>query len=72
LLLNIPCAVDFNWWGHSVCAIRLVRVEAGSYGLGIDNSWTDSWETKGYGILRGQKAVPDGAIAVRTTVASET
>ncbi len=70
LLMNIPCAVDFNWWGHSVCAIRLVRVEAGSYGIGIDNSWTDSWESNGYGILRGNKAIPDGAIATRVTVAS--
>jgi hypothetical protein len=70
LLLNIPVAVDFNWWGHSVCAIRLVRVEAGSYGIGIDNSWTDSWEDNGYGILRGQKAIPDGAVATRVTTVS--
>jgi hypothetical protein len=70
LLLNIPCAVDFNWWAHSVCAIRLVRVEAGSYGLGIDNSWTDSWGENGYGVLRGSKAIPDGAVALRVTGAS--
>ena len=65
LLLNIPCAVDFNWWSHSVCAIRLVRVEAGSYGLKIHNSWTDNWGENGMGILRGSKSIPDGAVATR-------
>lgn len=68
LLLNIPCAVDFNWWSHSVCAVRLVRVEAGSYGLEIRNSWGESWENKGNGILRGNKAIPDGAIAFRQVI----
>lgn len=24
LLLNIPVIVDFNWWGHSVCALDVV------------------------------------------------
>jgi hypothetical protein len=60
-------AWDFNWWGHSVGGIRLVKVEAGSYGRKIRNSWTDSWGDRGFGILRGSKAVPDGAIAVRVT-----
>ena len=65
LLLNIPCAVDFNWWSHSVCAIRLVRVEAGSYGLAIINSWTDGWGDRGIGILRGSRSIPNGAVATR-------
>lgn len=68
LLMNIPCAVDFNWWGHSVCALRLVRVEAGSYGLKIWNSWADSWGDRGMGILRGSKALPNGAVATRTVM----
>lgn len=67
LLLNVPVAVDFNWWSHSVCAIRLVRVEAGSYGLKILNSWSDQWGDLGTGILRGSHAEPDGAIATRVT-----
>lgn len=70
LLSNIPCALDFNWWGHSVCGIRLVRVEAGSYGIKIWNSWADSWGDRGMGILRGSKAVPNGAVATRTTTIS--
>lgn len=70
LLLNIPCALDFNWWGHSVCGTRLHRIEAGSYGPGIDNSWTDGWEKLGYAILSGNKGRPDGAVALRAMNAS--
>lgn len=70
LLTGVPCAVDFNWWGHSVCALDLVEVEAGSFGIRILNSWSDSWGENGTGILRGSKAVPDGAIATRVTGAS--
>lgn len=70
LLSGIPCAVDFNWWAHSVCGVDLVEVEPGSFGLNVHNSWTDSWGNKGYGILRGSKAIPDGAVALRVTGAS--
>jgi C1A family cysteine protease len=66
LLSRIPCAVDFNWWSHSVCALDLVEVEAGSFGLRIWNSWADSWGERGTGVLQGQKAIPDGAVALRT------
>lgn len=65
LLCNIPVAVDFNWWSHSVCAIRLVRVEAGSYGLEILNSWGMSYGDNGTAVLQGSRATPDGAIATR-------
>lgn len=67
LLSNVPCAVDFNWWAHSVCAMDLVEVEAGSFGLLILNSWTDQWGDRGTGILRGSKAIPNGAVALRVT-----
>lgn len=70
LLLNIPCAVDFNWWGHSVCALRLVRVEAGSYGIKIWNSWTDQWGELGMSVLRGSRSIPDGAVATRAVIAA--
>lgn len=65
LLAGIPVAVDFNWWSHSVCAIELVEVEAGSFGLRILNSWSDQWGENGTGILRGSKCIPDGAVAFR-------
>lgn len=67
LLCNVPCAIDLEWWGHSVCATQLVRVEAGSYGLRIDNSWSDQWEDQGTSVLRGQKAIPMGAVALRAS-----
>jgi hypothetical protein len=70
LLTNVPVALDFNWWGHSVCGIRLVRVEAGSYGIKILNSWSDAWGDRGMGVLRGPRAIPDGAIATRVVRAS--
>lgn len=70
LLSGIPCAVDFNWWSHSVCALDLVEVSAGSFGLRIWNSWSDSWGDRGMGVLQGSKAIPDGAIATRVTGAT--
>jgi len=70
LLCNIPVAVDFNHWSHSVCAIELVETERNSFGLKILNSWSDQWGDKGTGILRGSKAIPDGAVALRVTGAS--
>lgn len=65
LLVNNPIQVDFNWWSHSVCAMRLVVVERGSYGLLIWNSWGDEWESDGMVVLRGNKARPNGACGPR-------
>jgi hypothetical protein len=72
LLSGIPCAVDFNWWSHSVCGADLVEVEPGSFGLRILNSWSNSWGERGAGILRGSKAIPDEAVAMRVTGISPT
>ncbi|MGL6095051.1 MAG: hypothetical protein ACRC7O_04525 [Fimbriiglobus sp.] len=63
------CAVDFNWWGHSVCALQIVEIEAGSFGLMILNSWAN-WGERGLAVLRGGKAVPDGAIGLFAATAS--
>jgi hypothetical protein len=65
LFVNQPCPTDFNWWGHSVCSLRWVRIEAGSWGLLILNSWKD-WGRHGLAVLRGNKAKPDGALCIRT------
>lgn len=70
LLTNTPVALDFNWWGHSVAGIRLVKVENGSYGIKIWNSWSDSWGDRGMGILQGNRAIADNAIAIRSSIAS--
>lgn len=65
LLNNVPCATDFNWWGHSVMACDLVEVEPGDFGIRIRNSWRDSWGDLGFSVLRGSKCKPDGAVAIR-------
>ena len=63
LFNNQAGPVDFNWWGHSVCAIRWVRIEPGDFGLLILNSW-QGWGRHGLGVLRGSKRRPDGALSI--------
>lgn len=67
LLANIPCALDFNWWGHSVIGLDPVEVSANQFGIRIRNSWTDGWGDKGFSVLTGQKAIPNGAVGLRVT-----
>lgn len=64
--LNIPGPGDYNWWGHSVCRVRWVRIERGSWGQLILNSWK-GWGRHGLGVLRGNKAICNGALAIRLT-----
>lgn len=65
---NTPAPSDFNWWGHAVCQIRWVRIEPGSWGPLILNSWK-GWGRHGLAVLRGNKAIANGAVAIRSTVA---
>jgi hypothetical protein len=69
LLLNIPVALDYDEWSHSICGIRWVRLEAGVYGPKILNSWTNGWGDKGTGIIQRGWTV-DSAVALRVTGAS--
>lgn len=68
LLLGYPIAADFNWWGHSVCISDLVSINP--LRVRVWNSWSDSWSEKGMGILEGNKAKPDAAIALRSLTSS--
>lgn len=74
LLLGFPLVSDFNWWGHSVATMSLEQIDpadvVGSLITWILNSWGDSWSEKGAGQLKGRKAIPDDAIALRVTKAS--
>lgn len=63
---NIAGPRDYKWWGHSVCGIRWVRIERGSWGQLILNSWK-GWGRFGLGVLRGNKAICDGGLAIRLT-----
>lgn len=65
LLLGIPLAMDFNWWGHSVCGVRLMSWKP--FKPRIWNSWTDSWSDEGMGDLEGNRGMPNGCIAVRVS-----
>jgi hypothetical protein len=63
---NLPGPRDYSWWRHSVCGIRWVRIERGSWGQLILNSWR-GWGRHGLGVLRGNKAICNGGLSIRTT-----
>ncbi len=70
LLTGVPVACDFMWWGHAVCALDLVEVSPGQFGVRIVNSWGnwsqgDQW---GMAVLTGSRAVPDNAVAPRSVI----
>lgn len=65
---NIPCPSDFNWWGHSVCQVRWVRISAGNWGPLILNSWK-GWGRFGLAVLQGSKRTSTGALGIRATAA---
>lgn len=57
---NTPAPTDYNEMSHSMCQIRWVRTEPGSWWPLIINSWKN-WGHYGLGVLRGMDA--DGAVA---------
>ena len=65
LLCNIPVALDYNWWGHSVMGCDAVEVSKNSFGIRPRNSWTDNYGDKGFFVLQGSKAIPDNAVGFR-------
>ncbi len=68
LLSGIPVVSDFNWWGHSVCSLNLESLSP--FQTRIWNSWSDTWSDNGTGILSGNRAIPDGAVAPRVIAGS--
>lgn len=65
---NLPGPRDYHWWGHSVCGLRWVRIERGSWGQLILNSWRN-WGRHGLAVLRGNKAICNGGLSIRSTTA---
>lgn len=65
LLLNIPLILDFNHWSHSVMGLCLKSLNP--LRITIWNSWSDQWGDLGEGDLVGNKAIPDGAVAIRVS-----
>jgi hypothetical protein len=77
LLQNIPVVKDENWWGHSICGLDAYEFDSSlplsdinRWGVRIWNSWSDSWSDRGMGLLRGNKAVSNGAVASRVVLAA--
>lgn len=66
LLLNVPCPVDFNWWGHSVLAVRAAWLDGEAVPV-IRNSWGDRWGDRGFAPLQGQRKFPNSALALVST-----
>lgn len=61
LMNNQPTPSDFREWGHSVCAIRRVRIERGSWGPLIINSWL-GWGRFGLAVIRNWFPMGAGSI----------
>lgn len=68
LLRRMPVPCGYNWWGHEVTAIDPVWLD-GTVAIRIRNQWR-GWGTNGYGILQGNKMLPDDAVTPRTRLAS--
>lgn len=71
-LSNTPVPSDWNFMGHSVCTLRWVRLERGSWAPLILNSWK-GWGWRGLGVIRGtghRYAVPNNAVGVRAPSAT--
>lgn len=66
-LTNVPCPVDYNRFGHSMCMVRFVRFEKGAWGVLVLNSWRN-WGFRGLGVLA--EMYPDNAIGIRSTTPS--
>ncbi len=67
---NLPGPVDFNWWSHSVCFLRWVRIAAGNWGPLILNSWLN-YGRFGLAVLQGEHGKPDGALTFYGVTVSE-
>jgi hypothetical protein len=71
LFQNNACAIDLAAWGHSVCALRWVRVERGVFRPLILNSWK-GWGRFGLAVLSGRFFDSlMGAVCLRTSAASK-
>lgn len=66
LLLGWPVAVGYNWWAHEVVGVDPLWLD-GAIALRIRNQWK-GWGDKNFGVLRGNKMIPDDAVVPRVTM----
>ncbi len=64
---NIPCATDWNRFGHAMCTIARVRIERGHWGWLTLNSW-EEFGYFGLFVLAGMD--PNNAVGLRGTTPS--
>lgn len=58
-LLDISCAVGFDWWHHEISGCYRVRKVSGKYQILHRNNWGDDWGDDGFGWFEeGRKAIP--------------
>lgn len=69
LVMDIPVAADFYWWGHAVCLFDADLLDGEPVPVGI-NSWGDGWGDQGEFTLQGNRAIPNGAVATRMSAAA--
>lgn len=67
LLKAVPCVIDLNDMGHSMCGIAIGSLDP--LEIVYDNSWGDQGE-KGLYRGRGARARPDGIVVPRVSVPS--
>ena len=77
LLSRIPVVCDYMWWGHCVYSCDPVDADPSRsltdparWGSRDRNSWGDSYGDRGFFVVKGQRCVPDNAVAPRATTAS--
>jgi hypothetical protein len=75
LLSNVPVINDYMWWGHAVCSYDAVELnpnldlmDPNRWGSYDRNSWGDGYGDQGFFVVQGRKAIPDNAVAPRSTV----
>lgn len=66
-LSNTPQSLDYNRFSHSMCCLRVVRIERGHWGPLVIQSWK-GWGYHGLGVLADMW--PDNAIGIRSTTPS--
>lgn len=66
-LNNVPCATDWNRFGHAMCQVRRVRIERGHWG----DLTLNSWQGFGYfGLCVLADMTPDQACGLRSSTPS--
>lgn len=72
LVTGTPCALDFNWWGHSVLGCDAVVLSRSNRVVvpRIRNSWTDRWGDLGFSTLTESQARPDGGVGIASVRAA--